>query len=358
MARQSPYRRYQYDNDLPPSTHMLWLVVVVVFLAVGSFLFGRYVLGERLRQGASPVRNVAQQTPVLQGNPDRPPAPDIAPTATIVSDEEERQEGTEKLAAEAMESASTQGIGAPQATASASESPKSEESPKAERTFPAAEGQDSRERIAADFTSQALQEARRRVEPGARQSLAQRPREEADRSDRSPPKAKLTLSRRVQPEVSEQAKKERPTPSLPSSPPKEKAAPRAPSSSPTPPASGQRSVSLPSQPTKAAEQGTKKAADTTDSEAKKVPSTSESKSPAAPGKLFRLRSGVFVDRRNADRQVEKLRASGHETWIRVTQRNGQTYYEVQVGAYSDKKRADKERAKLAAEGHEVSLSEE
>jgi len=56
--------------------------------------------------------------------------------------------------------------------------------------------------------------------------------------------------------------------------------------------------------------------------------------------------------------VEKLRASGHDTWIRVIQRNGQTYYEVQVGAYSDKKRADEERAKLAAEGHEVSVSEE
>lgn len=364
MARQSPYRRYYYDDDLPSSTHMLWLVVVVILLAVGSFLFGRYVLGERLRQGASPVRNVAQQPPVLQGSQPSPSAPEVAPTVTIVSDQEELPEGREKPAAEASESISPVGsLDSRAAAASGEPFPRQEPPPRPERSLPA-EGEErpaARRPVPSDLTPQALQEARKRLEPGGERP---RLRGEMDRLASSPKaeplpsKATLPSSRQVKAETPERIAKEHRTTALSRPSPKEQAAPPPPSSPPSTKEPMKRS-DLPPRPPGAPARPAPKPPEKPDSEPAKVASTpAEKGSEPAAGKLFRLRSGVFANRENADRQVEKLRASGHDTWIRVIQRNGQTYYEVQVGAYSDKKRAEEERAKLAAEGHEVSVSEE
>lgn len=363
MARQSPYRRYYYDDDLPSSTHMLWLVVVVILLAVGSFLFGRYVLGERLRQGASPVRNVAQQPPALQGSQPGPSAPESAPTVTIVSDQEELPEGREKPAAEPSKSASPAGSPDSRVAAAPGEPSSRRETPLTPtKSFPA-EGEErpATRPVPPDLTSQALQEARKRVEPGGERPRLSGERDRPASSPKAEPlpsKSTLPSSRQVKAEAPERIAKEHRTTAPPRPSPKEKAAPPSPPPSPSTKEPVKRSdlpPRLPEAPTRPAPKPPEKPA----SEGAKVASTSAEKGPEPTSeKLFRLRSGVFANRENADRQVEKLRASGHETWIRVIQRHGQTYYEVQVGAYSDKKRAEEERAKLAAEGHEVSVSEE
>lgn len=66
MAYQT--RRYSYDDD-SSSAQNLWIIVLVVGAMVGSFVFGRYVLGDRLRRDAAPMRDVAEEPSLGQPAP-------------------------------------------------------------------------------------------------------------------------------------------------------------------------------------------------------------------------------------------------------------------------------------------------
>ncbi|HIE50982.1 MAG TPA: hypothetical protein EYP85_04420 [Armatimonadetes bacterium] len=93
-----PYR-HAYEDDFFSSTPTLWWIVLIVCAMVGSFLFGRYVIGEHLRRSASPVRNVdttfATAPSLATPSPSpAPPPPEPRGSVSIITREEEEAEAT------------------------------------------------------------------------------------------------------------------------------------------------------------------------------------------------------------------------------------------------------------------------
>lgn len=74
----------------------------------------------------------------------------------------------------------------------------------------------------------------------------------------------------------------------------------------------------------------------------------------SPGALYRVQTGAFKDKSNADTLLTKIKAAGFETYM--VQSNG--LYKVQVGAYSVKSNADVMAAKLKAKGFDVYITTE
>lgn len=72
------------------------------------------------------------------------------------------------------------------------------------------------------------------------------------------------------------------------------------------------------------------------------------------GTLYRVQTGAYKQKANADAQLAKVKAAGFDTYI--VQAGG--YYKIQVGAYSKKANADAMAAKLKAAGFDTYITTE
>lgn len=70
--------------------------------------------------------------------------------------------------------------------------------------------------------------------------------------------------------------------------------------------------------------------------------------------LYRVQVGAFTKKENADRQLEKVKAAGFETYM--VKAGG--YYKIQVGAYSKKSNAEAMIAKVKAAGFDSFITTE
>ena len=80
--------------------------------------------------------------------------------------------------------------------------------------------------------------------------------------------------------------------------------------------------------------------------------TKENPTQVNPGVLYRVQTGAFSVKKNADALLAKVKAAGFETYM--VQVNG--LYKVQVGAYGVKANADAMAAKLKAKGFDVYIT--
>nr|DAY93561.1 MAG TPA: holin [Caudoviricetes sp.] len=76
--------------------------------------------------------------------------------------------------------------------------------------------------------------------------------------------------------------------------------------------------------------------------------------PSTDGTLYRVQAGAFKNKENADRQLEKIKAAGFDTYM--VQAGG--YYKIQVGAYSVKANAENMLAKVKAAGFDAFITTE
>ena len=72
------------------------------------------------------------------------------------------------------------------------------------------------------------------------------------------------------------------------------------------------------------------------------------------GTLYRVQTGAYKQKANADAQLAKVKAAGFDTYM--VQAGG--YYKIQVGAYSKKANADAMAAKLKAAGLDTYITTE
>lgn len=72
------------------------------------------------------------------------------------------------------------------------------------------------------------------------------------------------------------------------------------------------------------------------------------------GTLYRVQTGAYKQKANADAQLAKVKAAGFDTYM--VQTGG--YYKIQVGAYSKKENADAMAAKLKAAGFDTYITTE
>lgn len=72
------------------------------------------------------------------------------------------------------------------------------------------------------------------------------------------------------------------------------------------------------------------------------------------GTLYRVQTGAYKQKANADAQLAKVKAAGFDTYM--VQAGG--YYKIQVGAYSKKENADAMAAKLKAAGFDTFITTE
>ncbi|MGG0668570.1 N-acetylmuramoyl-L-alanine amidase [Sporosarcina koreensis] len=75
--------------------------------------------------------------------------------------------------------------------------------------------------------------------------------------------------------------------------------------------------------------------------------------PPPSGVLYRVVTGSFTTRANADQQIAALKAKGFDSFIDIAVVNGTTYYRVITGSFSDKANADKQVADLKAKGFDA-----
>lgn len=76
--------------------------------------------------------------------------------------------------------------------------------------------------------------------------------------------------------------------------------------------------------------------------------------PQPSGTLYRVQTGAYKQKVNADAQLAKVKAAGFDTYM--VQAGG--YYKIQVGAYSKKANADAMAAKLKAAGFDTYITTE
>ena len=69
------------------------------------------------------------------------------------------------------------------------------------------------------------------------------------------------------------------------------------------------------------------------------------------GILYRVQSGAFVEKANADRLLAELKGKGYDAFITTADLGGQILYRVQVGAYSVRANADAMRDRLLVDGY-------
>ena len=70
------------------------------------------------------------------------------------------------------------------------------------------------------------------------------------------------------------------------------------------------------------------------------------------GVLYRVQTGAYAERANADRLLAELRNRGYETFMTTVDIGGRILYRVQVGAYSNRSNAEAMRSKLMADGYD------
>ena len=88
--------------------------------------------------------------------------------------------------------------------------------------------------------------------------------------------------------------------------------------------------------------------------AAKVTSRLGGSQPQPSGTLYRVQTGAYKQKANADAQLAKVKAAGFDTYM--VQAGG--YYKIQVGAYSKKANADAMAAKLKAAGFDTYITTE
>ena len=71
------------------------------------------------------------------------------------------------------------------------------------------------------------------------------------------------------------------------------------------------------------------------------------------GMLYRVQSGAFAVRANADRLLAELKGKGYDAFIIAADLGGQILYRVQVGAYSIRSNAEAMRDRLLADGYDA-----
>lgn len=72
------------------------------------------------------------------------------------------------------------------------------------------------------------------------------------------------------------------------------------------------------------------------------------------GTLYRVQTGAYKQKANADAQLAKVKAAGFDTYMV----QAGSYYKIQVGAYSKKENADAMAAKLKAAGFDTYITTE
>lgn len=77
-------------------------------------------------------------------------------------------------------------------------------------------------------------------------------------------------------------------------------------------------------------------------------------SATSSGTLYRVQTGAYKNKANADAQLAKVKAAGFDTYM--VKAGG--YYKIQVGAYSKKENADAMAAKLKAAGFDTYITTE
>lgn len=88
--------------------------------------------------------------------------------------------------------------------------------------------------------------------------------------------------------------------------------------------------------------------------AAKVTSHLGGSQPQPSGTLYRVQTGAYKQKANADAQLAKVKAAGFDTYM--VQAGG--YYKIQVGAYNKKANADAMAAKLKAAGFDTYITTE
>lgn len=88
--------------------------------------------------------------------------------------------------------------------------------------------------------------------------------------------------------------------------------------------------------------------------AAKVTSRLSGSQPQPSGTLYRVQTGAYKQKANADAQLAKVKAAGFDTYM--VQAGG--YYKIQVGAYNKKANADAMAAKLKAAGFDTYITTE
>lgn len=71
------------------------------------------------------------------------------------------------------------------------------------------------------------------------------------------------------------------------------------------------------------------------------------------GMLYRVQSGAFAVRANADRFLAELKGKGYDVFIATADLGGQILYRVQVGAYSIRANAEAMCDRLLADGYDA-----
>lgn len=72
------------------------------------------------------------------------------------------------------------------------------------------------------------------------------------------------------------------------------------------------------------------------------------------GTLYRVQTGAYKQKANADAQLAKVKAAGFDTYMV----QAGSYYKIQIGAYSKKENADAMAAKLKAAGFDTYITTE
>lgn len=76
--------------------------------------------------------------------------------------------------------------------------------------------------------------------------------------------------------------------------------------------------------------------------------------PSPSGTLYRVQTGAYKNKANADSQLAKVKAAGFDTYMV----KAGSLYKIQVGAYSKKENADNMAAKLKAAGFDIYITTE
>ncbi|MCG3087918.1 N-acetylmuramoyl-L-alanine amidase [Sporosarcina cyprini] len=75
--------------------------------------------------------------------------------------------------------------------------------------------------------------------------------------------------------------------------------------------------------------------------------------PPSGSVVYRVVTGSFTSRANADQRVAELKAKGFDSFIDIFTQSGVTYYRVITGSFADKANADKQVADLQRAGFEA-----
>ena len=74
--------------------------------------------------------------------------------------------------------------------------------------------------------------------------------------------------------------------------------------------------------------------------------------------IYRVQAGVFIQRDNAEKLTEKLKAEGYSPYLKSIEKEGGRWYRVQVGAFKDRLNAQELTNELKRRGYPACIIEE